>query len=140
MTCPHCQQATRFKGYRSKGLLSVLGPLTVERAYYYCPHCHQGHCPGDALFGLDKSDLTSGAAELTSLAGTLDNFARAAEVVLSKMSGLSIAESTVERTTEAIGIELGQATEAKVAFSEARPWDWHRDAEGKTCAWWCRWT
>ena len=50
------------------------------------------------------------------------------------MSGLSIAESTVERTTEAIGYELGQAVEAKVIFGEARPWDWHRDAEGKTCA------
>ena len=57
--------------------------------------CHQGHCPGDDLFGLDKTDLTSGAAELTTLAGTLDNFARAADVVLPKMSGLSIAESTV---------------------------------------------
>ena len=32
--------------------------------------------------------MTCGAAELTSLAGTLDHFARAAEVVLPKMSGL----------------------------------------------------
>ncbi len=54
-------------------------------------------------------------------------------MILPKMSGLSIAESTVERTTEAIGCQLGQALEAKVAFGEARPWDWHHDAEGKTC-------
>jgi hypothetical protein len=134
MTCPHCQHDARFKGYRSKGLLSVLGPLTIERAYDHCSHCHQGHCPGDDLFGLDQTELTSGAAELTRLAGTLDTFARAAEVVLARMSGLSIAESTVERTTEAIGAELGQAAEAKVVFGESRPWDWHRDAQGKTCA------
>jgi hypothetical protein len=82
---------------------------------------------------LDKSDLTAGAAELTSLAGTLDNFARAAEVVLPKMSGVSIAESTVERTTEAIGTELGQTLEAKVVFGEARPWDWHRQAGTRRC-------
>ena len=25
MTCPHCQEAARFKGYRQKGLLSALG-------------------------------------------------------------------------------------------------------------------
>ena len=49
------------------------------------------------------------------------------------MSGLSIAESTVERTTEAIGCELGRAVEAKVVFGKARPWDWHRDADGQTC-------
>jgi choline dehydrogenase-like flavoprotein len=71
---------------------------------------------------------------LTTLAGTLESFARAAEVILPKMSGLSIAESTVERTTEAIGAELGRAVEAKVAFDEARAWDWHKDAEGMTCA------
>jgi hypothetical protein len=134
MTCPNCQESARFKGYREKGLLSVLGPLTVDRAYYHCSHCHQGHCPGDDAFGLDKGDLTSGAAELTSLAGILDSFSQAADVILPKMSGLSLAESTVERTTEAIGCELGQALEAKVAFGEARPWDWHHDAEGKTCA------
>jgi hypothetical protein len=134
MTCPHCQESAQFKGYRPKGLLSTLGPLTISRAYYHCAHCHHGHCPGDDTFGLDSGELTCGAAELTSLAGTLDNFARAADVVLPKMSGLVIAESTVERTTEAIGCELGQAVEAKVVFGEARPWDWHHDAEGKTCA------
>jgi hypothetical protein len=30
MTCPHCQGSARFKGYRQKGRLSVLGPLTVN--------------------------------------------------------------------------------------------------------------
>jgi hypothetical protein len=134
MTCPHCQEAARFKGHRSKDLLSVLGPLTIERPYYHCPVCHKGHCPGDDTFGLNRTDLTSGAAELTTLAGTTDNFARAAEVVLPRMSGLSIAESTVERTTEAIGSELGRAIQAKVVFGEAGPWDWHRDADGLTCA------
>jgi hypothetical protein len=134
MTCPHCHEAARFKGYRPKGLLSVLGPLTIGRGYYHCSHCHLGHCPGDAAFGLDRSDLTAGAAELAALAGTLDNFARAACVILPKMSGISLAESTVERTTEAIGAELGRAIEAKVAFDEARAWDWHKDAEGMTCA------
>jgi hypothetical protein len=134
MTCPHCHEGARFKGYRAKGLVSVLGPLTIERGYYHCSSCHQGHCPGDAAFGLDRSDLTSGAAELAALAGTVDNFARAAEVILPKMSGISLAESTVERTTEAIGGELGRAIEAKVGFDEPREWGWHKDAEGVTCA------
>src|SRR5262249_14726615 len=106
MACPRCREAARFKGYRPKGLLSILGPLTIERGYYHCPSCHHGHCPGDAAFGLDHTDLTSGAAELATLAGALDSFAMAADVILPKMSGLSLAESTVERTAEAIGGEL----------------------------------
>jgi hypothetical protein len=134
MTCPHCHEDARFKGYRAKSLLSILGPLAIERGYYHCPSCHHGNCPGDAAFGLDQSDLTCGAAELATLAGTLDNFARAAKVILPKMSGIALAESTVERTTEAVGAELGRAIEAKVAFDKARAWDWHKDAEGMTCA------
>jgi hypothetical protein len=134
MTCPCCREDARFKGYRAKGLVSILGPLTIERAYYHCPRCRHGHCRGDVAFGLDRSDLTSGAAELATLAGALDNFARAAEVILPKLSGISLAESTVERTAEAIGAELGRAIEAKVAFDEPRDWDWHKDAEGMTCA------
>ena len=71
---------------------------------------------------------------MTALAGTLESFPRAAEVILPKMSGLSIAESTVERTTEAAGGELGRAGGGEVAFDAARAWDWHKDSEGKTCA------
>ena len=134
MTCPHCQEPARFKGYRPKGLLSVLGPADHRTRLLPLLPLPSRPLPRRRRLRLGHGDLTSGAAELTSLAGTLDNFARAADVVLPKMSGLSIAESTVERTTEAIGCELGQAMEAKVAFGEARPWDWHHDAEGKTCA------
>jgi hypothetical protein len=78
--------------------------------------------------------LTSGAAELTSLAGTLDSFAHAVAAILPKMSGLRIAESTVERTAEAIGQERGAALQARVVFGTVQPWAWHRDAQGKTCA------
>jgi hypothetical protein len=64
----------------------------------------------------------------------LDSFAHAADVTLPRMSGLRLAGSTVERTTEAIGAAVGQAGQAKVVFGPGRPWDWHKDAEGKTCA------
>jgi hypothetical protein len=104
--------------------------VTVQRAYYYCPHCHQGHCPGDAAWDLGHGELTCGAAELSSLAGTLDSFAHAAVVILPKLCGLSLAEATVQRTTEAIGSELGQALQAKVRFGQPRPWDWQRRKKG----------
>ena len=58
-----------------------------------------------------------------------ESFAKAAEVALPRMSGLRLAESTVERTAEAVGAEVGHAIEAKVPFDEARPWGWHKDAD-----------
>lgn len=134
MCCPHCSEDARFKGYRPKGIVSVLGPLRIERGYYHCPHCKQGHCPADDAFGLDGGDLTSGATELVCLATVKGSFAKAAEIDLPRRCGLHVAESTVERFAERVGAEAGQAIQSKVPFDEARPWDWHRDAEGKTCA------
>lgn len=111
-----------------------MGPLRIERGYYHCRECGRGWCPIDAAFGLDDSELTAGAAELVCQATASESFAQAAEVVLPRMCGLTVAESTAERTAEAVGAEFGRLVQAKVPFDEARPWDWHADAEGMTCA------
>jgi hypothetical protein len=68
------------------------------------------------------------------LAGTLDSFATAAEEILPRLAGLRLSESTVERTTEAAGQTLGQELAAGVVFGPTQDWAWHKDAEGKTCA------
>lgn len=111
-----------------------MGPLEIERGYYHCRGCRRGWCPADAAFGLDGGELTAGAAELVSLATATESFAKAAEIVLPRMSGLVVAESTAERTAEAVGAEVGRLIESKTPFDEARPWAWHKDAEGETCA------
>lgn len=71
---------------------------------------------------------------MVALVGATESFAHAAEIVLPRMCGLRIAESTAERTAEAVGAEVGRAIEAKVPFDAPYVWDWHKDAEGKSCA------
>ena len=51
-----------------------------------------------------------------------------------KFAGLRVAESTVERTTEAAGRDLGDRLAEGEVFGTPRDWAWHKDAEGKTCA------
>jgi hypothetical protein len=113
----------------------VLGPICCRRAYYYCHRCGQGLFPWDAQVGLTPKRLTPGAEELVALAGTVCNgFAEASAKVLPKLAGLRLAESTVLRTTEAAGERLGQHLQQGQTLGTARPWDWHRDAQGRTCA------
>src|SRR5262249_45064945 len=57
----------------------------------------------------------------------------AAELVLPKVAGPRLAESTVERAAEATGAGLGRRLARGGTFGAARDWAWH-DAEGKTCA------
>jgi hypothetical protein len=105
-----------------------------RRAYYHCTACRKGHRPADDAFGLAASDLTPGAEQLAVLFGTTASFAEAAEKLLPKASGLRLAESTIERATEAAGDRLGRALAAGDTFGAAADWDWPEDAEGRTVA------
>lgn len=106
----------------------------MERAYYLCKHCHAGHCPRDAALGLTKVDLSRGATEAVALAGALGSFAEAATKILPKLSGLRVSESTVERTTERVGEDVGKRLSAGQTFGNKQSWKWSADSEGKTVA------
>lgn len=134
MTCPQCGESARFQRWQTKTVVSALGEVRLERAYYYCRHCGHGHCPWEAELGLTRQDLTPAASELTSLAGLLCSFDEARQKVLPKLSGLRLSESTVERTTEAAGARVGEALARGATFGPARPWKWRLDALGRRCA------
>lgn len=111
-----------------------MGDVRITRAYYHCRHCGCGRAPGDARLGLSASDLSRGAAQAIALAGTLSSFAEAATKVLPKLTGLRVCESTVERTTERAGRQVGERLAAGETFGPAASWDGATDADGKTCA------
>jgi hypothetical protein len=114
--------------------VTVVGQVRVDRAYYLCQHCHAGHCPRDAALGLTKVDLSRGATEAVALAGALSSFAEAARKTLPKLAGLVVSESTVERTTERVGGDVGKRLGAGQTFGNRSDWKWSKDAEGKTVA------
>ena len=113
---------------------SMVGTFSLDRAYYNCRSCGAGMVPWDETLGLSRQALTPGAEELVCLAGAVDSFGEAAKLVLKKMSGLHVSESTVERTSEAVGRDIGEHLAAGETFGASTPWSWHKDAEGKTCA------
>lgn len=104
----------------------------MGRAYYHCRHCHTGHCPRDAALGLTAVDLSRGATEAVALAGVLASFAEAAQKILPRLSGLHLSESTVERTTERVGGDVGERLGKGETFGSRVSWGWSKDAEGKT--------
>lgn len=134
MICPTCEQSADFQGYRPLQPLSILGPIPLQRAYYYCHRCG-GHFPWDQTVGLTGKRLTPGAEELTTLAGTTgESFQEAAEKLLPKMAALRLSESTVQRTSEAAGRRLRRLLEEENVLGGPTPWDWHKDGRGMTCA------
>jgi len=134
MSCPHCHESARFVGYRPKTLQSMVGAFALDRAYYHCRSCGNGSVPWDEILGLSRRALTPGAGELVCIAGAVDSFGEAADVLLKKLAGLRISESTVQRASEAAGQDIGRRLATGETFGAAEPWAWHKDAEGKTCA------
>ncbi|OWK37705.1 ISKra4 family transposase [Fimbriiglobus ruber] len=132
MTCPHCRESARCKGFKSRQLVSLFGPLEYSRHYYLCRHCHHGISPLDGVLGLRAHDLTPAADEVVCLSGLEDSFATAADTVLPRLAGLRVSESTVQRATEAAGERLAEAQHAGQTFGPSTPWAWHKDADGKT--------
>lgn len=114
--------------------MSLLGSVQLHRAYYHCAGCGHGLVPWDLRLAIGRRDLTPAAEEITTLAGTLDSFAQAAERTLIKMAGLRLSESTVERTTEEAGQRLRALRHKRVSLGKDRIWAWQRDARGRTCA------
>lgn len=120
--------------YRTKQIVSLMGSFTFSRPYYHCSTCRHGHFPWDGTLRLTEQRLSPAAREVVSLAGVHESFGKAADRSLEKMAGLRLSESTVQRTTEAAGRQAGERLEQGAVFGDAPSWDWHRDANGKTCA------
>ncbi|CAN5903399.1 hypothetical protein BH23PLA1_BH23PLA1_43720 [soil metagenome] len=83
MSGPHCHEPARFVEYRPKTVQSLVGDFALERAYYHCRHCHTGMVPWDEILRLSPRALTPGASEVVCIAGAVDSFAEASEVVMS---------------------------------------------------------
>jgi hypothetical protein len=69
---------------------------------------------------------------LATLCGAVaDSFEKGAEL-LKEAAGVVLSESTVQRTTQATGRRIAQHLHKGRTFGGKKPWDWFRDACGRT--------
>ena len=61
--CP-CGQTARYVDRREKTFTSVLGNLTLQRAYYHCAACKKGSCPRDRALGMDSNPVSPGVLRM----------------------------------------------------------------------------
>lgn len=94
-------------GTRSKDILSVLGPLRLERRYYLCSSCHTGFFPKDRTLGVDGASVTPGVLRMVGIVGAEISFEKGGEF-LKELAGLSVSPKQVERVAEALGGEMAE--------------------------------
>ncbi|MEK7756002.1 MAG: hypothetical protein AAB385_02200, partial [Planctomycetota bacterium] len=112
-----CGQTARYAGRRDKTFESVLGSLTLSRAYYHCESCETGFCPRDRALGLQGGSLSPGVLRMVGRVGAMVSFEEGHEL-LAELGGVNVPTKHVERAAEALGREIAE-DEKRVALPPA---------------------
>jgi hypothetical protein len=107
-----CGQQARYHETRSKQILTMLGPVVYERAYYRCPSCHQGQSPRDRELDIAGTDCSPGVRRMLAAVGSETSFDKGREQ-LHLLAGLEVTTKAVERHAEAIGTDIARREQAQ---------------------------
>ena len=91
-----------FVSYRDKVIDTVLGPVTLNRAWYHCKACRHGLAPRDAELGVAGASLSPGLTAMNDKAAAAGPFAGAASM-LEDLAGVRLTAKRTERAAEASG-------------------------------------
>ena len=116
--CGRGHQAV-FTGYRDKVIDTVLGPVTLRRAWYHCPACEHGLAPRDGELGIAAASMSPGLQSMTERAAAAVPFAPAAGL-LEDLAGVRLTVKRVERAAEAGGAALAAASRPAASLIAAR--------------------
>ena len=108
-----------FVSYRDKTFDTVLGPVTVSRAWYHCAPCEHGSAPRDAELGVAGASMSPGLTAMNDQAAAAAPFAKASGL-LECLAGVRLTVKRVERAAEASGIAQQAADRDRAALITTR--------------------
>ena len=106
LRCP-CGEEARYVARRTKNVVSVLGPLRLQRAYYHCSRCGHGFYPRDQHMGMENTSQSPALTRMMGTVGAMVSFQEGSEL-LQELAGVAVDTQQVERTAETLGKELAE--------------------------------
>jgi hypothetical protein len=107
-----CGQQARYHETRPKQILTMLGPVVYDRAYYLCPNCHKGQSPRDQELDVVRTECSPGVRRMMAAVGSETSFDNGRQQ-LHMLAGLEVTTKAVERHAEAIGTDIAGLEQAK---------------------------
>jgi hypothetical protein len=108
-----------FTAYRDKVIDTVLGPVTLTRAWYHCAECGHGLAPRDAELGVARTSMSPGLAAMNDMAAAAGPFAGAARL-LEELAGVRLTARRAGRAAEASGAVVAAAGRERARLIAAR--------------------
>jgi hypothetical protein len=109
----------QFVSYRDKTVGTVVGPITLTRAWYHCAACGRGLAPRDDELGVAGETMSPGLRKMTARAAAAVPFAKAAALV-GELAGITLTGSRAGRSAEADGTAAARLIETQAAAITAR--------------------
>jgi len=100
-----CGKDARYAGRRAKTINTVLGEMTLVRAYYHCSDCRSGWFPRDRTLGIADASISPALTRMIGLVGAMVSFEEGSEL-LRELAAIRADSKQVERTAEALGREI----------------------------------
>lgn len=97
-----CGQRGQYQRHRAAQVLTCLGSVTYQRAYYVCAGCHQGWCPLDDELGWCAGSVSRQVQSQIAVLAAHMPFAQVAEM-LQRLQGLNLSPTTCQRVAEQVG-------------------------------------
>jgi hypothetical protein len=108
-----------FVSCRAKTVDTVLGPVTVSRAWYHCAACGHGLAPRDGELGTAGQTMSPGLAKMSARAAAAVPFTSGAGLV-GELAGITLTGKRLGRHAEADGRAAAAVIRAEAAAIAAR--------------------
>lgn len=104
-TCT-CGGVLKFIGYSGKYINTILGEISLKRAYYYCKRCGKSRFPLDRVLSMGRGHTSPGLRRVVSLAGITGSFYGAPKL-LEEVGEIKVSAKAVQRITEEEAVSAG---------------------------------
>ena len=127
--CPQCERTLTVREVRPRTVETLVGPVTLERPYFYCTTCQHGFAPLDEALGLSPRvkqwDVQHAGAKLA-----LEMPHQRAAALLRELTDVSMSDCTIHQVVQ----EMGQLEVLQVCPSaESIRAQIDKAAEGRKC-------
>jgi uncharacterized protein UPF0236 len=99
--CTRCERALRAREFVCRTVDTLVGPVQLERPYFYCRSCHLGRYPFDEAVGVSagrlQRDVQQAAAELA-----IELPYETAATLFGRLSGLSMSSERLHTVTNQV--------------------------------------
>jgi len=112
ITHPDDGMTLTYVGKRSKTYVTVLGDITLQRAYY-TDRNGRGYFPQDRHLGFDRDCLSGGVKRMIGHTAGVLSF-HESSLMIKNLAGLHVGSKQVERAGEALGEEIGNTEKSEV--------------------------